>query len=455
MPKQGHRSSSSNRFSNWMLFKTFDRPRTAKEPPFFFREVRIVFLTMSILYNLTRLIFELTVMDVSVLLVATRLLLTTLQLVDHWWFCKNWESFFIEKKMRAYIWFRFFVAMSIWSMLFCVQTTFSPSITNLTNDTFLWVSGVQVMIWYLWGKKWSLKWGDMCDERRMPAVVGSMFTTSFIFGMLCVHIYIDIQQQQESSLVTAITATIAYFLMGVAFRYLNLVTNRNSTMERTVDVDEGDGGDGDSPSLPTPATRSSVLKDIEMDVDSENHTIERVKPVIITRNSSNLFVFSSSSSNKGQVAIDTAQNNANNPSHVHSNSELTFDDTLVSPLSNSHHDRSIIVHDHMLSTTMDNTCHNDHSVNTNDQLVVTNDHNRPLHRQNTCELNLAYYETAHLLGDKIVVVFVQVTNYLDLPYFYLNLTQLYLDQPIAYPNPNLYPYPCRTLSLIFILTQPC
>ena len=86
---------------HFLIFKCFDRPRSAKEPPFFFKEVRLGMLTLSILYNIARLVYELTIMDISVILVATRLLLTTLQLVDQWWFCKNWESFFLEKKIRG------------------------------------------------------------------------------------------------------------------------------------------------------------------------------------------------------------------------------------------------------------------------------------------------------------------------------------------------------------------
>ena len=212
--------------SNWLLCTCFDRQRSAREPPFFFQEVRIGMLLVSILFNLGRLMYEAIVKDISVILVTARLFLTMLQLVDHWWFCKNWESFFIEKKMRAYIWFRLFVAVCMFSTIYCVQTTFSPYRGSVwIEDGCQWIAGIQAIVWYLWGKRWDFKWGDMSDERRIPAIVGTVFTTSLIYGLLSAYL---LGSHAPRKPVTSITASIAYLLMGFAFRYLNILTYRSS-----------------------------------------------------------------------------------------------------------------------------------------------------------------------------------------------------------------------------------
>ena len=216
--------------SNWMLSKCLDRPRSANDPPFFFQEVRLGILAMSILFNLVRLIYEVIVKDVSAILVAARLFLTICQLIDHWWFCKNWEPFFIEKKMRAYMWFRFFLTIFLFSMIYCVQTTFPPYRESiLVDDAFQWIAGLQVMVWYYWGKQWNFQWGDMSDERRIRAIVGTMFTTALIYAVLSVYMFVSSTLPLESAMpVTSITATISYILMGIAFRYLDIITNRST-----------------------------------------------------------------------------------------------------------------------------------------------------------------------------------------------------------------------------------
>jgi len=216
--------------SNWTLCKRLKQiPRDANDPPFFFREVRIGNLIVSILFNLSRLIYEATIHDISVILVASRLFLTTLQLVDHWWFCKNWYSFFIEKKMRAYMWFRFFVTLMMYSMIYCVQTTFPPYRGPVLISAGLqWLSGLQVMVWYYWGKEWDFRWGDMTDDRRIRAVVGTMFTIALIYVILGIYLFVASNLPLLNAMTPSITAVVAYFLMGLAFRYLDNITKRST-----------------------------------------------------------------------------------------------------------------------------------------------------------------------------------------------------------------------------------
>ena len=231
MPKK---DSENSRSTNWMLCKWLNRPRSDQDPPFFFLEVRIGMLIVSMLFNLVHLIYEATVKDISVVLAASRLFLTIFQLIDHWWFCKNWESFFIEKKMQAYIWFRMFISVLMFGMLFTVQKTFPPyaNTARLKSDAVDWAAGLHVMIWYLWGKRWKFTWEDMSDERRIPAFVGAMFSTSLVYGLAFVYDFSITFQAARTSKITSsmtseITAVIAYFLMGLAFHYLNILTNRS------------------------------------------------------------------------------------------------------------------------------------------------------------------------------------------------------------------------------------
>ena len=426
MPKKGHQEHPNccKSWNSMLLFKCIDRPRTANEPPFFFQEVRLGMLMLSILYNIARLVYELTVMDISVLLVAARLLLTSLQLLDQWWFCKNWASFFLEKQMRAYIWFRLFIAVSMWSILFTVQTTFSPSYTNLTNDAFLWTSGIQAMIWYFWGKRWNFRWGDMCDERRIPAFVGTLMTTSLLFAGLCVYI----RQSQLSSIITALTATIAYFLFGLAFRYLNKVTVVQP------------------PSLPTPVQMSGNKVDM---IAKENHHIETVgdskgnnddtgRPSVSmdehthptpdpdgSSSTDNLLSLLESGSDINSIDADGGRvrvkptispiispSISRNDIFSQPDDNIKVDHVRIKPHNSLSHSQSTGT---IATSLRDASSNNDHSVigpiltdSNNDHVTVT--HIPLMVRQNTFAMNLSSYETSHLLSDKIVVVFVQVTS---------------------------------------------
>ena len=443
---------------HFLIFKCFDRPRSAKEPPFFFKEVRLGMLTLSILYNIARLVYELTIMDISVILVATRLLLTTLQLVDQWWFCKNWESFFLEKKMRAWIWFRLFIAVSMWSLLFCLQTTFNTSYAMMGNDTFLWAGGLQTMLWYYWGKHWKFQWGDMSDERRIPAFVGTLITSSFLYAGLAV--FVRESDQQQSAITTAITATMAYFLMGLSFQYLHRVTNHNLS-EKTIDPIPLPS------SIPTPVRTS--IKKVAVIADEANHDIEvfRVPEEKIDMNrpfidvhTRTVYPFasppvsptnSSSSMTTTEMSPSLLENGINHGIDGVSQTRVKpiyvpIISPIISPVISRHGSFSH-TDDHGHITPIIADCNEDVNVDQNSQLKPTNnnplsasssllpsttaplDSSSPLPvlvsqkgRRSSLE-NLMYYETSHLLSDKIVVVFVQVVTTYPIP-FHLPLSKL-------------------------------
>ena len=375
--------------SKWIFCTCFDRPRAATEPPFFFQEVRLGMLMVSILFNLGRLIYEATAKDISVILIAARLCLTTLQLVDQWWFCKNWEFFFVQKKMRAYIWFRLFVVVCMFSMLYCLLETFPPytndsRLVRLEIDAFQWAAGLQVILWYLWGKRWSFKWGDMNDERRIPAIVGAMFTSSLIYGLGVVYLLINTKLSNTqfgltSAITAAITATVAYFLGGVAFRYLDIVTNR-STQARTRILNElidASATDGHSHgSLPLAERRRDDDADpMSGENVEENHRIENINE---DEENGHLDISHIISSNKSI---------ASNTIHDVCGGGIDVDRVRVKP----------------------NNLHTSSKSNVLESSELVIDHvNIPLTIQNSLEINVVTYETAHLLSDKIVVVFVQV-----------------------------------------------
>ena len=460
-----------NSTTRWIFCKCLDRPRSANEPPFFFQEVRIGMLMVSILFNLGRLIYEATMKDISVILVAARLFLTTLQLFDHLWFCKNWESFFVQKKMRAYMWFRFFAAVCMFSMIYCVLKTFPPytNSSRLKIDAFQWSAGLQVIVWYYWGKRWNFQWGDMSDERRIPAIVGFMFTTSLIYGLQCMYLLGTTTKSFQSAMTSGITATVAYFLMGVAFRYLDIVTNRSTKACRRI-LEESriaSGTDGHSigtfavverknahpPSLhtPLPSTRrhSNLMINIRQSIESRKQSISRNEssrrePTTTADDAARTF------GNHVEVEMITEENNRMDEDEENGFIGRRFIREYVDPtfsldgssscINNSSNTSTILNRPNecddigCASTSLNNGAYgidinrvrvkpnyshtnaNSNSIEYSagpplseitDHLMI--DHvNVPITRQNSLETNLANYETAHLLSDKIVVVFVQV-----------------------------------------------
>ena len=519
--------------SNWLLCACFDRPRSAREPPFFFQEVRIGMLVVSILFNFGRLIYEATAQDISVVLVASRLCLTILQLADHWWFCKNWESFFIEKKMRAYIWFRLFVAVCMFSMIYCVQKTFPPytNSSRLKIDAFQWAAGLQVIVWYLWGKRWDFNWGDMSDERRIPAYVGTMFTSSLIYGLSCVYLLFTTVVSFQAAMTAGITATIAYFLMGLAFRYLNIVTIRSSQACRRIlnesmvasatdghshgslPLAERENSDGIQqpsllPSLPPSRRHSILMTNLRQSLDSRKQSVVGRMESSSRRESSTTADVADRifGNNVDMIAEENRIENVDDEDEEKGNIDrqsirefmhpsFSLDDSLSriissnkSITSNRHNDggdnigrtsigsdaeekgdeinrvrfkpmvpSNISLNDSLSRIAVSNNSitsnrHNENGDSTGSAVASSNicgdgvdiepvrvkpsnshrnsnsiviessgpplcditdhlmiDHvNIPLTRQNSLETNLATYETAHLLIDKIAVVFVQV-----------------------------------------------
>ena len=512
-------------FSKYVLCECLDRPRAPKEVPFYFQEVRIGMLRVSIIFNLSRLIYEAIKSDISVILVAARLLFTILQLADQWWFCKNWEAFFIQKKMRAYIWFRLFVTICMLSMLFCVQKTFPPYNNNnperLELDSFQWASGLQTMMWYYWGKRWKFAWGDMNDDRRIRAVAGTMILSSLIYGFSDVYIQVGTSITSFHAAITAgATASIAFFLLGLGLLYLDVVTNRSMQACRRI-LDEsivasmaeasaalGDNSDRIHPpllpsSVPPSRRHSKFMNNIRQSIESRRQSIsmgsrkqsmdsridqaddatrrsgnhadvemvaeekiidDEEENSIIGRNRSireyvdPTVSFDENLTTSVDITNDVLpheNDDIENASHSQNNGELGVDRIRIKP--NFIPFSSIPVNIRRVSSFIDNSSsgsnhgrRNDSNIrnssvssnagdagadrivrvkpittltestssaivssgpppvcDSTEHLMIDHVH-VPITRQNSLEANLANYETAHLLSDKIMVVTVQV-----------------------------------------------
>ena len=417
MPKKNDKSSktvNSSFVTKWMsptkFLSIFDRPRSANEPPFFFKEVRIGMLTTSILFLFGRLVYEGSVMDVSVILVAARLFLTALQLFDHWWFCKNWESFFLEKKMRAYIWFRLFLSLFLFQLPFALQGPFPPiTRARWIIDAFQWIAGIQVTIWYYWGKHWNFTWGDMSDERRIPAIVRTMLTISLIHVILSIVLFLT-RSLTSGLLLSEVLAVITYFLMALAFKYLNVVTIRSTeACSRILDetIHSKVGPDGHSQNLTSSENensdgvhRQSTLTPFYRQQSKTASTRRLSNLMINIRQSLNESSKSAVSSGHGmlghlEVTLDGPTENGDvGSASVSANNEfgVELNRVRIKP-----------------STSLPNL----NSIGSPLVPSLSDDHlmidQMPLARQNSLEMNLTSYETAHLLSDKIMVVFVQVT----------------------------------------------
>ena len=180
------------------------------EPPYVFKEVRLTLLGMSVIYLLGRLIYEAVRSDVFVVLVVVRLCAAVYQLRDQLWLCNNWKPFFVEHKLRAWLWLRIFIATAMQSFVACLY---------VMND-FEWIyfashmlAGSVVGFWYMWGKHWDWRRNDLDDDRRLRAPAFAAVNTSLVFVGRMVH---DLSVQ-NGAVGGSLVLAVGYFLIGLIF----------------------------------------------------------------------------------------------------------------------------------------------------------------------------------------------------------------------------------------------
>ena len=285
----------------------------------------------------------------------------------------------------------------MWSLLFCLQTTFNTSHAMIGNDVFMWTSGSQAMIWYYWGKHWKFQWGDMSDERRIPALVGTLITTSFLYAGLAV--FIRESDEQQSAITTAITATMAYFLMGLSFQYLHMVTNHNLHEE----IDDN-----------MPLSSSIPIKKVAVIADETNHDIEqfRVFEEMVDTSRPSTDGHTGLTGHTHTVYSLTSPTISTTVSSTSNSSPTTTTEMSPSSLENGHiqSDSDLL---QMKPTNNNNNNNNNNNILTTSTKSLSS--SLPFltsqkGRHPSSENLMMHYETSHILSDKIVVVFVQVVT---------------------------------------------
>ena len=223
----GARAPSTRREKNvsfiWRLVPHRD---ILVQPPFFFNEVRLTLLSISLLYCVGRLIYEAVVGDVFVVLVVARLCATAYMLRDQWWLCRNWKPFFVEHTLRPWLWQRLFLALGA---QFC-----AVSLDVMTDSDWAYfalhiLSGVAVVVCYMWGKHWDWRRNDLDDDRRIRAIAYLSLMLAAIF--LARMIYDVTVPNGYYSYNGSLTCAAAYFLVGVV---IYAIDRRQQRLKATI-----------------------------------------------------------------------------------------------------------------------------------------------------------------------------------------------------------------------------
>ena len=195
-----------------------------ESPPFFFKEVRLALLTFSLLYGICRVINEAVRSDVFVVLATVRLCATAYMLGDQWWLCRNWKPFFVEHNLRAWLWLRAFVVISVQSLVISIDVMNDSEWTYFALHI---VAGLVVSSCYLWGKRWDWRRNDLDDDRRIRAGAYASTGVGVVFFARTVYDFLIQNGYVNSSLVIAI----GYLLIGMV---LYAIDRRQRRLKATI-----------------------------------------------------------------------------------------------------------------------------------------------------------------------------------------------------------------------------
>ena len=198
------------------------KPRTDHDAPFFFKECRLLFLALSILYNFIRLVFESIFADTSVPLIVVRIFINVLILLEQRWMCANWHAFFIQKKIRTYLWFRMFTTLSLMFVITGIREC--ASYVRWKEMVFYIVGALQFQGWYYWGKGCHFRWEDMRDDRRMSALRNGIICSAIID-----IIYFFYSWKFNGFAFTLIIAVLGLLFLALVV-HLIIVRDRNNTL---------------------------------------------------------------------------------------------------------------------------------------------------------------------------------------------------------------------------------
>ena len=125
---------------------------------FWFGKGRLTILSMTILFDMARLIYDCVFQNVFAILVTIRILACSYQLYDHYWMQKNWIEYFIHGKKRAYLWIRFYasaILLVLYATLDEVQTGivshYGTWFHQYVITTFFYAALLASFVfWFLW-----------------------------------------------------------------------------------------------------------------------------------------------------------------------------------------------------------------------------------------------------------------------------------------------------------------
>ena len=142
MPSKKSEPSSKS----WCLYLV-PPDRDDSQVPFFFYEVRIATLVVSLLFTFCRLVYVAIVADVSVISVAVRLVFTVLQIVYHLHLCRNWQRDFLTGDIAPVLSFRFYYSWCLFFWVWSLEVIFDGQWVHMSVR---FVIGLALLIMYYW-----------------------------------------------------------------------------------------------------------------------------------------------------------------------------------------------------------------------------------------------------------------------------------------------------------------
>ena len=204
----------------WMPKGAELRPDFHDKPPFFFKEVRLVSLSATLVFDVARFLYSAVLSDISILLVTMRLVATALQMVDHYWLCKNWRTFFVEKKLRGYLWLRAYVVVIVYYGSFAfLDGTMGGGLS--TSFGFRLAEGLNYLAWYWWGKKYRIHCGkivDMSETRRLPSLRYAIMCDAVICAVKTYYDY-NVVDDSHGGLID-LYGVVFFSLVSLVLRYV-------------------------------------------------------------------------------------------------------------------------------------------------------------------------------------------------------------------------------------------
>ena len=123
--------------------------------PFMYKYFRIVMLSVSIILNFARFIYECVVGDVMLISVFFRCFGTVLQLLEHLYLCKNYARYFAKLEGESFFWTRGLIALGG----FCGLGIFSGlegvnGYGKSKDEQIFWSLALCLLIWggLIWGR---------------------------------------------------------------------------------------------------------------------------------------------------------------------------------------------------------------------------------------------------------------------------------------------------------------